>query len=76
MFFKYFSLVVIAVVLTAVIVLFVFLGSLPARIARSRNHPQVDSINAMSWLGIFLTGGVGWAIALVWALYRYEKAEG
>ena len=49
------------------------IGSLPARIARRRQHPQVDAINAMAWLGLILTGGIGWGLALVWALVRHDS---
>jgi len=68
-----FALVYIGVLLVCAVCLVVWLGSLPARIARRRDHPQVDAINAMSWLGLILTGGVGWALALVWALIRYDS---
>ena len=47
----------------------VFVGSLPRKIALQRNHPQVDAINAASWIGLFL-GGIGWIIAFVWAFLR------
>ena len=68
-----FALVYISVVLVGAVCLVVWLGSLPARIARRRQHPQVDAINAMGWLGLILTGGVGWALALVWALVRHDS---
>jgi hypothetical protein len=69
---RIFALCVIGLLFVLAVVLVVWIGSLPARIARRRHHPQVDSINAMSWLGLLLTGGVGWGIALVWALIRYD----
>ena len=47
----------------------VVVGSLPRKIALQRNHPQVDAINAASWIGLLL-GGVGWFIAFVWAFLR------
>ena len=47
----------------------VVVGSLPRKIALHRNHPQVDAINAASWIGL-LCGGVGWVIAFVWAFLR------
>jgi hypothetical protein len=47
----------------------VVVGSLPRKIALQRNHPQVDAINAASWIGLLL-GGVGWVIAFVWAFLR------
>jgi hypothetical protein len=47
----------------------VVVGSLPRKIALQRDHPQVDAINAASWIGL-LFGGVGWVIAFVWAFLR------
>ena len=41
-------------------------GGLPGKKARERNHPQADAIAVAGWLGL-LFGGVGWALALVWA---------
>ena len=65
-YFAWFVLVLLAVVAVGLVV---WIGSLPGSIASRRNHPQADAINALSWLGL-LFGGVGWALALVWALYR------
>ncbi len=60
---------VMTVLFLAVVAIIVALGSLPKWIARKRNHPQIDAINAASWLGLLL-GGVGWFIAFVWAFVR------
>ena len=46
-----------------------FLGMLPGKIAKGRNHPQVEAINVASWLGI-ITLGVLWPFALIWAYIR------
>jgi hypothetical protein len=46
--------------------LFVEIGSLPGKTAKKRSHPQAEAINVLGWLGL-LFGGVGWAVALVWA---------
>ena len=43
-----------------------YLGNMPGEIARTRNHPQADAIKALGWIGLIM-GGVGWAVALVWA---------
>lgn len=58
---------VIAVLFSVIVAAIVALGSLPGRIARQKNHPHASAIEAASWLGLLL-GGVGWAIAFVWAL--------
>ena len=61
--------VVLAILFLAVVVAIVYLGSLPGNIARKRNHPQVDAINAASWIGLALLG-FGWPIAFVWAFLK------
>jgi cytochrome b561 len=47
------------------------LGSLPGKIARSRNHPQADAINICGWMGIITL--VLWPLALIWAYLRSDK---
>ncbi|MCP4468651.1 MAG: DUF3302 domain-containing protein, partial [Halieaceae bacterium] len=69
----YFAWAVMAIMLVIVTTLFVFLGSLPKKIADKHNHPQADAINAASWLGLFL-GGIGWPLARVWAYTRSGHA--
>jgi uncharacterized BrkB/YihY/UPF0761 family membrane protein len=58
-------LLLIGLAIAAVIVL----AMLPGKIARRRNHPQVDAINVLSWLGI-LSFGVLWVVAMAWAYTR------
>ena len=53
--------------LWAACVLLWLLGSLPGKIARSRNHPQAEAITVCGWLGLLLTGGLLWVVAMVWA---------
>ena len=62
----YFAWFVLAFLFLVMVWLIVFLGSLPKKIAAKRNHPQVEAINAASWIGLALAG-VGWPIAFVWA---------
>ena len=64
-----FALVVIAVLLAAVVIAVVGLGSLPGAIARKRGHPQAAAVNAASWLGV-ATLGLLWPLAFVWAFYK------
>ncbi len=65
----YFAWFVIALLLLVLVVIIVWLGSLPGKIASKRNHPQVDAINACSWIGLAMLGA-GWPIAFVWAFLR------
>ena len=46
-----------------------YLGMLPGKIAKGRNHPQTEAINVASWLGI-ITAGILWPFALIWAYIR------
>ena len=52
------------------------LAMLPGKIARSRNHPQADAINACGWCG-GLTLGLLLPIAFVWAFSdpRWRERE-
>ena len=65
----YFALFVLIVLVATVLVLAWWLGALPGRIARRRDHPQADAIVACGWLGL-LTLGPGWIVAMVWAFVR------
>src|SRR5262245_46518530 len=57
---------VFAVLIAAVVVIVVLLGSLPGTIARKRGHPQAAAVTAAGWLGV-ATGGILWPLALIWA---------
>ena len=57
-----FVIVILLIMLTAAIV---YIGSMPGKIARSRNHPHSDAVNAASWIG--LATGVLWPLAFIWA---------
>lgn len=64
----------ILIFVTAFVAYLVFvLGGLPGRIARRRHHRQADAIGIMGWLGL-LTGGIVWAVALVWAYIKPKPA--
>jgi heme/copper-type cytochrome/quinol oxidase subunit 1 len=65
--------VVFGVLLVAIVVIVVGLGSLPGRIARSRGHPQAAAVNVASWLGL-AAGGVLWPLALIWAFLKPSSA--
>ncbi|PQO27190.1 DUF3302 domain-containing protein [Blastopirellula marina] len=65
---------VLAVLFTVIVSAMVALGSLPGNLAAKRNHPHAAAINAASWFGL-LFGGVGWVIALVWALIPFGQVS-
>lgn len=51
-----------------IIGLLFWLASLPGAIARKRDNPSATAIAVLAWGGMFLTGGLLWLVALVWAL--------
>lgn len=61
-----FAIIVLAILLLAAVAIWVVLAMLPGKIAKSRNHPQVEAINIGGWLGA-LFAGVLWPVFLVWA---------
>ena len=63
------ALVFLGVILTILVVGFVWLGSLPGDIARKRNHPQADAVTALGWVGLLFV--ILWPVALAWAFVRY-----
>lgn len=66
----YFAWFVLIVIVVATVAVFVALARLPGQIAKKREHPQAEAINAAGWLGLLLTLGVVWALALVWAMTK------
>ncbi|MBL0711251.1 MAG: DUF3302 domain-containing protein [Colwellia sp.] len=69
-----FATLVILVMITLALWIIVTLGCFPAKLARENNHPQIDAINALSWLGL-LTFGVLWVVALVWSQFKYSDED-
>ncbi len=63
------------VVFCGLIYLVIWLGDLPGKIARERNHPQVAAVTALSWLGLLFTGGIVYIAAFVWAFYDYSAGR-
>jgi hypothetical protein len=61
----YVALFMVFFLIVALAAVIVFIGSLPGKIARQRNHPWPDAVNAASWIG--LATGVLWPFAFVWA---------
>ena len=61
-----FALIVLLVILATVVAVIVFLGLWPAKIAASRNHPQLEAITVGSWIAL-IVGGVLWPLILIWA---------
>lgn len=66
------ALLFIPVMVVMIAALIVFLGTLPGKIARKREHPWSDAVNAASWIG--LVTGVLWPFAFVWAFLPLPRA--
>jgi hypothetical protein len=64
-----FALIILIVICATMVAGFVFLGLLPGKIARQRNHPQVDAIVVGSWIAL-VVGGVLWPLILIWAYFN------
>jgi len=63
----YFAWVVFVVIIASLLVGLIVLGQLPGKIAAKNNHPQVKAITVASWLGLLMTFGIVWVLAMVWA---------
>jgi uncharacterized protein DUF3302 len=55
----------LAIMGIAVVVVIVFLGSLPGRIAIARKHPEAEAVKIMGWAGLFFA--LPWIQAFGWA---------
>jgi hypothetical protein len=65
---------VFAVLIAVTLIIIVFLGQVPGRIARQRGHPQAAAINVAGWLGL-ATFGLLWPVALIWAFVTPSTAS-
>ncbi|WP_284296396.1 DUF3302 domain-containing protein [Thalassotalea loyana] len=63
----YFAWVVFVTIIVAGIALVIALCKVPGNIAKQNNHPQADAINVAGWLGLLLSFGVVWILAIIWA---------
>jgi len=63
-----FSLIVLLVLVLAAVAVWAFLGMMPGKIAKKRNHPQAEAVNMCGWWGV-ITLGLLLPIAFIWAYY-------
>lgn len=66
-FLSYFALVVLVLLVVLLVYAAIALARWPGRVARDRGHPQADAITVCGWLGLLLTAGLAWIVAMVWA---------
>jgi hypothetical protein len=60
------ALLILLVLATLIGSLVWYLGTLPGRVAKNRNHPYELAISYGGWATLVL-GGVGWPFVLMWA---------
>ena len=66
----YFAWFVLIVIVVSIVFIFIALARLPGQMAVKRGHPQAEAINVAGWLGLLLTLGVVWALAMIWAFTK------
>ena len=68
-----FALIILLTIALTIIGIWIFLGMLPGKIAKKRNHPQADAINVCGWWGA-ITMGLLMPLAFIWAYTTPAKA--
>ncbi|MGH6641827.1 MAG: DUF3302 domain-containing protein [Bradyrhizobium sp.] len=61
-----FAWIVLIILVACCIAVFCIAGSLPGRIARSRNHPYTEAVTVAGWITL-ICGFALWPVALIWA---------
>lgn len=68
-----FALIILLTIALTIIGIWIFLGMLPGKIAKKRNHPQAEAINVCGWWGA-ITMGLLMPLAFIWAYTTPTKA--
>ena len=61
-----FAWIVLLILVASVVAIFFIAGSLPGHIAKSRNHPWAEAVQAAGWVTL-ICGFALWPVALIWA---------
>ncbi len=69
-----FALIILLVLLVLIVAVWVALGMLPGKIAKSRNHPQAEAINVCGWWGV-ITMGILMPLAFIWAYTKVGEQQ-
>ena len=72
--FEWVALGIWIVVIAIIIYGIVAIHDIPASIARKRNHPQADAIEAAGWVSLFMLHAL-WPFLWIWAM-TYKPDEG
>lgn len=70
----YFALGMLLLSVTAIFYIFIFIHDLPHRMAKKRNHPQVDAIHYACWLSLFTLHAL-WPLVFMWAVSNRAPLE-
>lgn len=68
------ALLIIAIIVFLVGALLCYLGGLPGRVAKERNHLYQQAIAVGGWTTLIL-GGIGWPIVLMWAYVPSRQTD-
>ncbi|MCO6043872.1 DUF3302 domain-containing protein [Aeoliella sp. ICT_H6.2] len=71
---SWFALVVMLFVVLTLAYGFVAIHEIPHRIAKARNHPHQDAIEAGGWISLFTLHAI-WPFLWIWA-YAYDPKRG
>ena len=75
-FLNYFALGLLLFVIVMMFYAIIAIHDIPARIAKSRDHPHEDAIHAAGWVSLF-TLHVLWPFLWIWAMaYQPERGWG
>ncbi len=72
--FEYVALGIWVLVITILVYGIIIIHDIPAKIARKRNHPYQEAIEAASWLSLFLLHTL-WPFLWIWAM-SYNSVKG
>src|SRR5437870_9277811 len=75
-FLNYFALFLLVFVVVVLFYGIIAIHDIPAKIAKSRNHPHQDAIHAAGWVSLFTLHAL-WPFLWIWAMaYRPERGWG
>ena len=69
MFLNYLSLCILLAGLILVFYGFIYIHDLPYKIAKKRNHPQMEAIHVAGWLSLFTLHAL-WPIVYIWSVTK------
>jgi hypothetical protein len=72
MFLDYLALALLLLSVSAVFYLFIFIHDLPHKIAKERDHPNVEAIHVAEWLAQFTLEAL-WPLVFMWAVSHKKQ---